>query len=201
VNGKSTSPEKPLEDVTTSFNNIRNDKSGDSLTVERQSRVPGDSKKTTTQRDPQNVTPQPAKPAKSLVNGKSTSPEKPLEEVTTNFDNLQNEKSPKVQSAPPISAFVVEGQVNFMPETPKPQPIIIKPRESPKITAALISDIIDALGSHQPDDIAITDHLSPKSTASELESVWSEDSVDIAHAARKFRGAPQAAREVRLSSV
>jgi len=198
VNGKSTSPEKPLEDVTASFNNIRNGKSGDTPTVEQQSRVPGDSKKTTTQRDPQNVTPQ---PAKSLTNGKSTSPEKPREEVTTNLSNLQNEKSPKVQSAPSISAVVAEGQMNFMPETPKHQPIIIKPRESPKITAALISDIIDALGSHQPDDIAIAEHLSPKSTASELESVWSEDSDDVAHPARKLRGASQAAREVRLSSV
>ena len=165
-------------------------------TVEQGLHAPGDDVAAMTQPEPQSVTPQ---PAKSPINEKLASPVKP---GATNPSKAQSESTPKSQPVPP-SPGVPEEQADLRSEAPR-HPIKVKlrsPHESPKITAALISDIIEALGSHQHDDRYIADHLSPRSTASELETVWSEDSFDMTSATRKSRDAPETAREVRLSHL
>jgi hypothetical protein len=172
----------------------------DAETIEQQSRVPGDPNIANAKQEPRSVTP---KPAASPVNGKSTSRAKPPEDVTTNSSNLQNGKAFKIQPASPSPTVPAEGQLKLRSEAPKHQTNVNPrpPYESPKITAALISDIIEALGSDQNTNFELTDHSSPRSTASELESVWSDDSFDMTPAARKLRGASRAGREVRLSSI
>jgi hypothetical protein len=164
-------------------------------TVEQGLHAPGDDLAAMAQHEPQSVTPQ---PAKSPVDEKLASPVKP---GATNPSSAQSESIPKSQPVPPSPGVPAEEQADLRSEAPR-HPIKVKlrsPHESPKITAALISDIIEALGSRQHDDRYIADHLSPRSTASELETVWSEDSFDMTPATRKSRGAPETAREVRLS--
>ena len=73
--------------------------------------------------------------------------------------------------------------------------------ESQGVAASLISDIIEALGNNQGKWVEMATLTSPGAMPAELESIWSEDTSEVAPNAGKLRSASGTPHKVQLTNV
>jgi hypothetical protein len=124
---------------------------------------------------------------KGLADGESTSFQMPTQNIQAGSIELQTTSAPASPYVPPNT------QLNTRDEINAASPV------SSEVAASLISDIIEALGSNQCDGIGIAALTSPTTMPAELESIWSEDTSEIAPNARKLHNALSPPKMVRLT--
>lgn len=117
------------------------------------------------------------------ADGELTSVEISIQDTQASSIELQAADAPEEQAAPASSYVPSQAQFTAGDE------INAASVESSEVADSLISDIIEALGANQHEGIDIATLTSPGAMPAELESIWSEDTSEIAPNARKLRNA------------
>jgi len=129
-----------------------------------------------------------------MVTGETTSAEQPIQDAQPDNTNLRTASVSQEQPAPVGPEGTLQTRLNTTNELANEASAAS--HDSPEVAPSLISDIIEALGNNQYEAIEITLLTSPRVMPEELESIWSEDTSELAPNAGKFRGGPSTPKVV-----
>jgi len=128
------------------------------------------------------------------VNGETTSTEQPIQDAQPDNTNIRSASVSQEQPAPTGPEGPSQTRLNTTNELVN-EANAASP-DSPEVAPSLIFDIIEALGNNQYEAIETTPLTSPRVMPAELESIWSEDTSEVAPNARKFRRRPSTPKVV-----
>jgi hypothetical protein len=130
-----------------------------------------------------------------MVNGEITAAEEPIQDAQPDDTSLRTASVSQKQPALAGLEGPLQTRLNTTGGLANEAASAASP-DSPEVAPSLISDIIEALGNNQYEAIEITPLTSPRAIPAELESIWSEDTSEVAPNSRKFRGRPSTPKVV-----